>query len=55
MKPIITAMLEEIYQQACELAQKQSQLIHQDGPDNLRGNFFITINQLEALLKQYEE
>ena len=48
MKTIIQAMLEEIYTTATKVSQDGNQTV---GASN---NFYITLEQLEAILKEYE-
>lgn len=49
MKGIIQAMLEDIYSQAISVARQTNQTI---GENN---NYYITLYQLEQILKVYQE
>jgi len=49
MKGIVQAMLEEIYTKATEVAQQTSQTV---GENN---NFYITLYQLEQILKSFQD
>ena len=53
MKPIIKAMLEEIYENAVKLAHKGKQAIHDEANKN-DGNYYVTLAQLEEILKEFE-
>jgi hypothetical protein len=49
MKSIQQAMLEEIYQDAIVLSHENKQLIDE------KNDFYVTIEQLEAILKGFED
>ena len=49
MKSIIKAMLEEIYTKADEVAKDKD-----DPQKDEFGNYFITLQQLEKILKEFE-
>jgi hypothetical protein len=49
MKGIIQAMLEEIYIKAHEVATQTNQTVGE------KRNFYITLYQLEQILKSYED
>ena len=53
MKTIIKAMLEEIYEKAVKLAHGAKQAIHDEKSKN-DGAYYITLSQLEEILKGYE-
>ena len=53
MKSIIQAMLEEIYTKADEIAKEN----HQTASESAKtaGHYFITLEQLERILKEFEQ
>lgn len=53
MKSIIQAMLEEVYTKADEVAKELGQTLKDRGQMN--GAYFITLQQLERILKSFEE
>lgn len=54
MKSIIKLMLEDIYLKAIELAKKKEQILHKDWTNWSKGEMFITLEQLENILKEFE-
>ena len=49
MKSIIQSMLEEIYLEADKISRKNNQLVGE------KNNHYITMEQLENILKEFEE
>ena len=54
MKTIQQAMLEEIYEKAVKLAHSAKQAIH-DEKSKDDGAYYITLRQLEEILKSFED
>lgn len=55
MKSITQAMLEIIYEKAIELTRKNNQVVHQETSEKTRGSYYITLQQLESILKEFED
>ncbi len=53
MKGIIQAMLEEIYTKATEVSREENQVASESG--KTAGHYYITLKQLEDILKEFED
>lgn len=54
MKSIQQAMLEEIYTKSVEISHRRKQVIHNEDDKDVDGSFYVTLHQLETILKECE-
>ena len=53
-KTIIQAMLEEIYEKSIKISHGGKQVFKDETRKDIDGSYFITLAQLETILKEFE-